>query len=180
GPSICSISSKPTSRSAVSVPEAFSTASERQTSASRFSSDRTPASRVWAVTIRASASSVSVTCAPLSPCASSCFGHRCSGALERLHDAAGQRADVGAPVAADFGFVAHSTERDADELAPHRFRDRLAERGLPHSGRTEEAEDGPLQIAAQLAHGEELENALLHLLQTVVVGVERAPRVVDV
>ena len=39
------------------------------------------------------------------------------GLLHRLDDPAGQRADVGAPVAADLGLVAHAAERDAHELA---------------------------------------------------------------
>ena len=42
----------------------------------------------------------------------------------------GQRADVGAAVAADLRLVAHAAERDAHELAAHRARDRAAERGL--------------------------------------------------
>jgi hypothetical protein len=71
-------------------------------------------------------------------------------------------------------------ERDADELAPHRPRHRLAERSLAHAWRPEEAEDGTLQIAAQLADGEELQHPLLHLLEPVVIGFERAPRVVHV
>ena len=45
--------------------------------------------------------------------------HRVVGAdlLEALDDLAGQRADVGAPVAADLGLVAHAAERQAHELA---------------------------------------------------------------
>ena len=64
-----------------------------------------------------------------------------SAVLHGLDDAAGQRADVGAPVAADLGLVADAAERDADELAPERARDRLAERGLADAGRADEAED---------------------------------------
>ena len=69
--------------------------------------------------------------------------------LERLDDAAGNRADVGAAVAADLGFVAHAAERDPDELAVHRARDRLAERRLADAGRADEAEDRPLDRDAR-------------------------------
>ena len=45
-------------------------------------------------------------------------------APQALQDAARHRADVGAPVAADLGLVAHAAERRARELAAHRARDR--------------------------------------------------------
>ena len=60
---------------------------------------------------------------------------------QALDDAAGQRADVGAAVAADLGLVADAAEREADELAPHRARDRAPERRLADARRPDEAED---------------------------------------
>ena len=48
------------------------------------------------------------------------------GAAQPLDDLPGQRADVGAAMAADLRLVAHAAERHADELAPERVRDRLA------------------------------------------------------
>jgi hypothetical protein len=45
-------------------------------------------------------------------------------------------------------------------------------RGLAHAGRPEQAEDGALLVLLELAHREVLEDALLHLLETVVVLVE--------
>ena len=41
-----------------------------------------------------------------------------AGFLHHLDDLSGQGADVGAAVAADFGFVAHAAQRHADKLAP--------------------------------------------------------------
>ena len=104
-------------------------------------------------------------------------------------DASGQRADVGAPVPADLGLVAHAAEGDADELAAERARDRLAERGLADAGRPDEREHGTgaaaaddLQAAlgAAGAHGEVLDDAVLHVVQAVVVGVEHLARGGDV
>ena len=108
--------------------------------------------------------------------------HRIRGAhpFQGLHDATRQRADVRAPVTPDLGLVADASERDADELAPHRPGDALAERGLSHAGRPGQAEDRPLQIAAELADGEKLEHALLHLLETMVIGVEDLAGIVNV
>ena len=101
--------------------------------------------------------------------------HR-AGLLQRLDDAAGDRADVGAAVAADLGLVAHAAERDAHELPLHRPRDRLAERRLADAGRADEAEDRPLHVAFQLADGEVLDDAFLDLVEVVVVLVEHAAR----
>src|SRR5436305_150331 len=72
--------------------------------------------------------------------------HRVLGAglLHPLDDAAGHGADVGAPVAADVGLVAHAAQGDAHVLAPHGPRDRLGDRGLADAGRADEEEDGPL------------------------------------
>ena len=84
----------------------------------------------------------------------------------------GHRADVRAPVAADLGLVADAADRDADELAAERARDRLAERRLADAGRADEAEDRPGDVALQLRDGEVLDDPLLHLLEVVVVLVE--------
>ena len=68
--------------------------------------------------------------------------------LHALDDPPGQRADVGAPVAADLRLVAHAAERDADELAPERARDGAAQRRLADAGRPDQAEDGPLLVGS--------------------------------
>ena len=99
-----------------------------------------------------------------------------AGLLHHLDDLAGQRADVGAAVAADFGLIAHAAERHADELAAGGLGDRHAERGLAHAGRSDEAENGALGILHQAAHRQEFEDALLDLLQAVVVGFEHLLR----
>ena len=99
-----------------------------------------------------------------------------AGAAQALEDAAGQRADVGAAMAADLGLVAHAAERRASELASQRARDRAAERRLADAGRADEAEDRTLRRRRELAYREELENAVLHLLEIVVVRVEDVAR----
>src|SRR5438552_4407604 len=95
-----------------------------------------------------------------------------SRGLHVLQDAAGERAHVGAPVAADLGLVADAAERHADELAAHRASDGLAEARLADAGRADEAEDGRAQVLAELAHGHVLDDPVLHLRQAVVVLVE--------
>ena len=103
-----------------------------------------------------------------------------AGLLQRLDDLAGQRADVRAAVAADLGLVAHAAERQAHELAAGRARDRLAERGLADAGRPDEAEDRALELLDERLHGEVLEDALLDLLEAVVILVEDLLGLADV
>ena len=73
---------------------------------------------------------------------------------------------------ADFGFVTHAAEREAHELAVHGAGDRLGERRLADSRRAGERQDRRLRLLDQGAHGEELEDAVLDLLEPVVVLVE--------
>ena len=94
------------------------------------------------------------------------------GVAQRADDRAGHRADVGAPVAADLGLVAHAADGDAHELAPQCARDRMAERRLAHPGRADEAEDRARDVVLELRDGEVLDDPLLHLLEVVVVLVE--------
>ena len=102
------------------------------------------------------------------------------GVAKRSDDRARERPDVGAAVAADLGLVTYAADRDADELAPERAGDRLAERGLAHSRRADEAEDRAGEVLLQLRHGELLDDPLLHLLEVVVVLVEDGARVLEV
>ena len=79
-------------------------------------------------------------------------------------------------MAADLRLVAHAADRDALERAVERAGDRAAQRGLAHAGRADEAEDRGARVRLQLAHGEELEDAVLHRLDVVVVLVEPLAR----
>jgi hypothetical protein len=114
------------------------------------------------------------------------------------------RADVGPAVAADLGLVVDSAERDPHEPARHRARDRLPERGLPDARRPDEAQDRllprlvlgrprrragvgrvcriggararprGLALLAELADREVVDEAVLHLLEVVVILVQGA------
>ncbi len=99
---------------------------------------------------------------------------------ERADQAAGHGADVGAAVAADLGLVAHAAQRHAHELAAGRLGNRLADRGLACAGRSDQGQDRAGAAAlvldpaflAELADGDVLRDALLHVLEAGVVGVE--------
>ena len=102
------------------------------------------------------------------------------GVAQRADDRAGHRADVRPAVAADLGLVAHAADADALELAAERAGDRAPERGLADAGRADEAQDAAGGVGLQPAHGEELEDAVLDLLDVVVVLVEDLARVGEV
>jgi hypothetical protein len=87
-------------------------------------------------------------------------------------------------VTADLGLVADAAERHADELASGRACDRLADRGLARSGRSDEGQDGAgllvlcdAALLPELPHGDVLDDAVLHVLEPGVVGVEHLARV---
>ncbi len=82
---------------------------------------------------------------------------------------------------ADFGLVAHPAQAEADELAPERLRNRLAQARLARAGRPDEAEDGALHLVLrQLAHRDVFEDALLDAGQPVVVALQHLRRGLDV
>jgi hypothetical protein len=95
-----------------------------------------------------------------------------AGLLHHLDDLAGQRADIGAAVAANLGLIPHAAERHAHELAAGGLGDGHAQRGLAHAGRPHEAEDGALGVLHQAAHRQEFQDALFDFLEPVVVGFE--------
>ena len=106
------------------------------------------------------------------------------GVAQRADEPARQGADVRAPVAADLGLVADAAERHADELAAERAGDRLADGGLAGAGRADQGQDGAgalvlgdAALLPQLAHGQVLDDAVLHVVEAVVVGVEDLARV---
>src|SRR5262252_10724183 len=80
----------------------------------------------------------------------------------------------------DFGLVPDATQREAHEFAPQGARNRLPQRGLPYPWGAHKTENRPLHLLLELAHAEVFEDALLDLLQTVVVFVEYPPRLVQV
>ena len=111
------------------------------------------------------------------------------GLLQAADDPAGQRSDVRSPVSPDLGFVMDAAQGDPDELAAERACHGFAERGLAHARRAHQCEDGPGSapghlpeppLLAELADGQVLDDAVLHVRQAGVVLVEDPARVGDV
>ena len=111
---------------------------------------------------------------------------------EGADDPARLRPDVGAAVTTDLGLVADAAERDAHELASHRPGDRLAETRLADPWRADEGDDRAVAAPAvalalvetalvpELAGGEELDDAVLDVVEAVVVVVEHALGVLEI
>src|SRR3569833_3502778 len=79
-------------------------------------------------------------------------------------------------MAANLGLVVHAAQRDAQELAPGRARDRLPERGLADAGRADETQDGALALRIELAHREVFQYPALDAREPVMVLVEHGAR----
>ena len=65
----------------------------------------------------------------------------CTGLLHHLDDLAGQRADIGAAMAADFGFVPHAAQRQTHKLTASGFGDRHSERSFAYAGRPDKTKN---------------------------------------
>ena len=80
---------------------------------------------------------------------------------------------------ADLRLIVQATKAHPHELAAHRASNRLSERRLANPWRASEAEDWALHLRRKLAHREILDDALLHLLQAVVIIGEHLGRLLD-
>ena len=83
-------------------------------------------------------------------------------------------------MAADFGFVTHSAERNADELAAGCMADGHRQGSLAHARRPHEAKNRALGILHQLADGKKFEDTLFDLLEAVVLFIQNLFRGFDV
>ena len=78
-------------------------------------------------------------------------------------------------MALDLGFVTHTAETEAKELAPQRFSDGTADGGLADPGRPDEEQDGTANFAPVDADGEEFDDTFLDVVEALVVAVENRP-----
>jgi hypothetical protein len=100
-------------------------------------------------------------------------GLRTPTLVRRLQHLARHRTDVGAAVAADFGFVTHAAQGHAHELAAGGARHTIwPRRGLANARGADQAQDGRLDLVDTLLHREVLEDAFLDLVKAVVVLVQ--------
>ncbi len=76
--------------------------------------------------------------------------------FHHLNDLAGQRPDVSATMTANLSFVANTTQRQANKLAPGSSRDRLTETRFADSRRADKTENRTLWILYQLTDGQDI------------------------
>ena len=105
-----------------------------------------------------------------------------AGLREAAHDASRHRPDVGAPMPADLGLVAHTAESDAHEGSSKRVGDALRDAALAGARRARQTEDGGRlvggvrrrysgrtgRVGPHPADGEVLEDAVLDVTEPVV------------
>ena len=95
-------------------------------------------------------------------------------AAQRLDNAPGQRADIGAAVAANLGFITHAAQGDARKLPPQRIGHAPAQGGLAHTRRADQTKDGSFDLFAPLDHRQKFQQAVLDFCQSKVLFVEDA------
>ncbi len=101
--------------------------------------------------------------------------------LHGLKDAAGQGADVGAPMTADLRFIRNAAKGNAHKVLIQRFGNRTADGSLAGSRRADEAEDRlAFLLRFEGLNRDVFDNAVLRLLQAVVVAFQNFLGVLDV
>jgi len=98
-----------------------------------------------------------------------------AAAGDGVDDAARHGADVGLAVAPNVRLVPDAAQTQTGHLPVQGLGYRQGDGGLAHAGRAHQTENFPLGVGAQLPHRHELQNTLLHLLQTEVIPVKDAP-----
>ena len=94
---------------------------------------------------------------------------------DALNDATGHGTDIGASMTADLRLIMHPAEGHPHEFSFQGRGNGVSERGLPHSRRANKTEDRALHVALELAHRQIFEDALLDLLEVVMVRIQHLP-----
>ncbi len=103
-----------------------------------------------------------------------------AGFLHALNNLTRQRASIRTPMTANRRFIVHTAQRHAHELTPQRSRNALAERSFAHTWWPKQTQDGTPLVFLKLTDGEIFDDALLDLLETVVILVEYLTHLGDV
>ena len=101
--------------------------------------------------------------------------HQRVGTLGRDHgrnDLTRHRANIGAAMTTDLGFIPHTTQAQAHIFAPKALGDGTSDTGLTHTRRACQTDDLCLDVRRQFAHSQDLQNTVLDLFQTIVVPVQ--------
>jgi hypothetical protein len=83
-------------------------------------------------------------------------------------------------MATNLSLVVHTAERDSGKLPSQRPCNAAAERGFAHAWRPDKAQDRPLHIRLQTPDAEVIQDAVLHLLEAIVILVEELFGLLDV
>ena len=96
-----------------------------------------------------------------------------------LDDTARQSAHICPPMTFDLCDVGQTSYAKAMVLSIERSGDRFSNRGFAHPGRPNKAQYFALYRASELANGDELEDTILHILQTVMILVKNGHSVLN-
>ena len=80
--------------------------------------------------------------------------------------------DIGPPVTLDLGDIGQAANREPEELPLQGSGDRLSDRRLSNTRGTDETDNLALHSSAKFSNGQELQNPVLDILQSVVVFIQ--------
>ena len=100
--------------------------------------------------------------------------------LDGRNDPPRNRADIRSAMAANLRLVAHAAQRHLNKLAPERAGDALGDGRFAHARRADEAEHRPLHVVFDAAYGQIFDDALLHLVQPVVILGQNPARTLEI
>ena len=92
--------------------------------------------------------------------------------FQGLHELAGHGADVGAAVALDFCFITHAAHTEAVKFPAQGIRHRVADGGFADPGRADQQQYGTAHFTLESAFGQKFDDAVLYVVQAVVVPVQ--------
>ena len=100
--------------------------------------------------------------------------------LHTVNNTARHRADIGTAMAADFGLVTHAAQRYARKFALNRLGNTACQARLAHARGTNKTEDRATCALRQRTHRKIFQNALLNLLQSIMVCIQRILRLFQI
>ena len=100
--------------------------------------------------------------------------------LHTMNNTTGHRADIGTAMAADFGLVTHAAQRYARKFALNRLGNAACQTRLAHARRTNQTKNRATCALRQRTHGKIFQNALLNLLQSIMVCIQRILRLFQI
>src|SRR5690554_3123514 len=102
------------------------------------------------------------------------------GIPQRLHKLTRHSSDIGSSVAFDFGLIPHAADTESVELPAQGLSYRVTNGRFTNTGRAYQQKNGAADFAFEAAFGQELNNPVFYVVQSVVIEVQNAARFMQI